>query len=163
MTVMITALAVTALLAGLMVAARISTQNQVRTQASSGLQAWAETMQQPAVALPDPMPPGAVPQDYNTYRPCATPGSYGTIEASEALRPTYLTPTIVRIRYLQSFDSAGAPVFGTTCPAQDLGLQEITMKLTTGASPRPATDTLVVIKRDTRCPATFDNADLGPC
>lgn len=48
--------------------------------------------------------------------------------------------------------------------ATDGGLQEITIEIDSGSHKTgPVKDTLVIIKRDQRCPGTYDNADLGPC
>jgi Tfp pilus assembly protein PilV len=45
----------------------------------------------------------------------------------------------------------------------DRGLQEITVQIDSGARRDRIVDTLVIVKRDQRCPTTYDNADLGPC
>lgn len=45
----------------------------------------------------------------------------------------------------------------------DRGMQEITVQIDSGARRDRIVDTLVIVKRDQRCPTTYDNADLGPC
>lgn len=161
-TVIVVALAVTALMTGLNVASRLAADTQIRTQTNTSLQNWAEKLQQPVTG---PIPDSAVDSSpYMSYKKCDYgPITYGGPEYGLRLASKYLTPTIT-VRYLQGFDVNGTPQWGTSCPAGgDLGLQEITLTLNTGTSSHPSVDTLVVIKRETRCPTTYDNADRGPC
>lgn len=56
-------------------------------------------------------------------------------------------------------DISGAP----QSLIRDRGIQEITVQIDSGTRRKPSVDTLVFLKRDQRCPGTYQNADLGPC
>ncbi len=48
---------------------------------------------------------------------------------------------------------------------RDGGMQEITLKVVTAPGHAQVTDSLVVYRRDSRCPTdkVYDNPDKGPC
>lgn len=182
-----------AILSAIFTATNISDANHQRTKASISVQAFAESLLQPA--FPPPASPGPTyfPQQSYNYLPCAAwSGAYGVIDTGSGLLPTGYTATITRIRYFTGTFDANGPVFtpaGQTEAAAtsqcyntlytsksvkdisgnpqtmyvDKGLQEITVRLDSGPRRDRVIDTLVVVKRDQRCPGTYDNADLGPC
>ena len=188
-TVVLMGLGFVALLNGIFTVVKISDINQQRTKASIAVQAYAESLIQPALEIPAATSVGQVPQvDFTTYIPCATAGTYGS-PPTGAL-PAGYTATITKIRYLVGY-SSGAPQWSaandtnacystyeyghqlqTTDSAgnavyylRDKGMQEITVRIDSGSRTHDnrVADAITFIKRDQRCPGTFDNADLGPC
>ncbi len=154
-----------AVLSAIFTSLRISTANADRTAASLNVQGWAEALQQPSRYIP----PGSTspPSAFSTYVDCANPGSYGGISPSNGTLTPGFTATIVAVDLLTDF-SGGQPNFttplGTCYGSGDKGLQRITLRVQSPShNGQRATETVVVIKRDQRCPATFNNADLGPC
>lgn len=124
----------------------------------------------------------ATPADYQTYL---------NGFAATAL-PSGYTATIEQIRYLGDYDGdPPVPLFtpagdqaaataqcvsdyrtstsvtdisgGSATMYLDKGIQELTVKIDSGARRKRSIDTLVFLKRDQRCPGTYQNADLGPC
>lgn len=192
-TVVLMGLGFVALLNGIFTVVKISDINQQRTQGSIAVQAWAEALLQPAKEIPPVTISNQVPQiDFTTYEPCAIPGTYGAPSFSNGTLPRDWTATMT-IRYLVGY-SGTTPVWSsnvgdcytimfapghdgyTTAPngvlmnyPRDMGMQELTLKVDSGArshggaTGERVADTLTIIKRDQRCPGTFDNADLGPC
>ena len=192
-TVVLMGLGFVALLNGIFTVVKISDINQERTRASIAVQAYAESLIQPALEIPAVTTPTQIPQvDFTTYIPCATTGAYGSppsgaIPVNSSNQPLF-TATVTKVEYLTGY-SSGTPTWSanvndcystfeyghqlqTTDPAgntvyypRDKGLQRITVKLDSGARTHDdrVADTLTFVKRDQRCPGTFDNADLGPC
>ncbi|MBX3286264.1 MAG: hypothetical protein KF703_13025 [Actinobacteria bacterium] len=182
-----------AILSAIFTSTNISDKNQQRTRASIAVQAQAEALLQPAIDPPANPPPSYYPQQSYTYKPCAAwSGAYDLIQSSSGLLPTGYTATITKIRYFTGTFNASGPVFtnaswdeGTAtsyCYGNyytskrvktisggedtiwvDRGMQEITVRLDSGPRRDRVIDTLVIVKRDQRCPGTYDNADLGPC
>ena len=177
------------LLQGIFTVAAVSDSNQQRTRASITAQAYVESLIQP-VSIPEApstTSATAVDQiDFTTYIPCAIPGTYGGPPGGAL--PAGYTATVTKVRYLMGYDASLNPkwssnvgdcyatwewnhnlaVRGSTGVTQyytrDKGLQEITVRIDSGARTRgQVADTLTFIKRDQRCPGTFDNADTGPC
>ena len=180
----------TALLTGIFASVRIADANSQRSQASVAVQVWAEQLLQPALPSPTPADPSKVPQiDYTTYIACATPADYQNLVAPSAVLPKGWTATVTDIRYLKAAVASGGKPTWTPSHAQctgsaeygtlltvidangvshqyhrDRGLQELTIEIDSGAGGKSRyTDTLVLVKRDPRCPGSYDNADLGPC
>ncbi|HWJ63499.1 MAG TPA: type II secretion system protein [Acidimicrobiales bacterium] len=169
----------TAIFGGLMTVSRINDANAKRTKASQAVQAWAEGLQQPATKLT-----GASATDPYRYLECGGPvpptvANYGSLGQTSGMMPSSWMNASgndkpVRIEYLTDYDSSGQPIWSNTCPSKDKGLQRFTLKIETppGVTPR-VVDTLVILKRNQRCPPLanpaddtqiyYDNADLGPC
>lgn len=154
-----------AVLSAIFTSVNIATVNADRTKASLNVQAWGERLQQPSRYIP----PGSTspPSSYAIYVDCANPGSYDMPSTSDGtLYPGY-TATVVSVELLSDF-SGGTPNFttplGTCYGAGDKGLQRITLRVESPAHKgRKAVETVTIVKRDQRCPAQFNNADLGPC
>ena len=188
-----------AILTAIFTSTNISDRNQQRTRASISVQAFAESLLQPA--FDPPASPGGsyIPQDSYNYLPCAAwSGAYGVVQTSAGQLPPGYTAPITRIRYVTT-DGTGKPIFNANGPVftpagqseaaavnqcyasyyrsktvkdisgndrvmyVDGGLQEITIRIDSGPRKDRVIDTLVIVKRDQRCPGTYDNADLGPC
>jgi type II secretory pathway pseudopilin PulG len=154
-----------AVLSAIFTSVNVSTINADRTAASLNVQGWAETLQQPSRYIP----PGSTspPSSYSTYVDCANPGSYGTPSTGGGTLNPGFTATIVSIDLLTDF-TGGQPNFttplGTCYGSGDKGLQRITLRVESPTHKgKKAVETVTIVKRDSRCPATFNNADLGPC
>jgi len=192
-TVVLMGIGFVALLNGIFTVVKISDLNQQRTKASIAVQSWAEALQQPALEIPPTTAASQVPQvDFTTYVPCATNGAYPAPSASSGSLPVGYTVSMT-VRYLTGYSAGApvwssnvgdcysimfasghdgvttAPDGSTVYYPRDMGMQEITLKVDSGtrthggAAGEQVTDSLTFIKRDQRCPGTFDNADLGPC
>lgn len=172
-----------AVFGGMYTSARIAQINQRNSKASIAAQAVAEGLLQPALPIPDPIPPGRTEADYlSTYRPCATAAGnpvdtyrdFGLGPPVGAIPPGW-TWNVVEVRYLASIDpiltdpDVYTPDFSRShaqcLSSGDLGLQELTIEVSNGELPEGprVVEQLVIIKRDQRCPDTFENADRGPC
>jgi prepilin-type N-terminal cleavage/methylation domain-containing protein len=160
-----------AILSGIFTSSATAVTNQQRAKVSLALQSWAEAVDQPAK---DPSTPTGSP--VYLYNACGDPNAY-LPDPNLKLIPPGFTAQITKVRYLKDVaadgtltwynDQAGCytgPRANATAFQSDEGLQELTLKVTTGTAGGPkAADTLVVLKRDQRCPSNFNNADLGPC
>jgi type II secretory pathway pseudopilin PulG len=138
MTVAIIGIAFVAVFAAVFTSLRIADYAGKTSKADTVVRAFAEAMKKP--------------DGSSAYVPCTTAGGTVTYPAWPVPieYPNY-TATITQIRYLTGY-SAGAPVWATTCPATDLGLQELTLKAT-GPINDPAvrgTETVTITKRDSR-------------
>jgi type II secretory pathway pseudopilin PulG len=137
-TVAIIGIAFVAVFAAVFTSLRIADYAGKASKATTVVRAFAESMKKP--------------DGTSTYVPCTTTGGAVTYPAwpVPSEYPNY-TATITQIRYLTGY-SAGAPVWSNTCPAADLGLQELTLKVT-GPINDPAvraTETVTITKRDAR-------------
>jgi hypothetical protein len=141
MTVTVIGVAFVAVFGALFTALRVSDYHRKTTSADVVLRNFAEVVKAPGGTY--------------AYVQCSASGSTVSYPAYTPPAPhTGYTATITRIRYLTGY-SAGTPTWGTTCPATDLGAQELTLE---AASPASEPDVhgderVVVIKRD----ATGDN------
>ncbi len=189
-----------AILSAIFTATNISDRNQQRTKASISVQAFAESLLQPA--FDPPASPGGsyIPQDSYNYLPCAAwSGAYGVVQTSLGTpagrlhRHHHQDPLRDHRRHRQADlqsrarcsprrpDRGGRRRTSATATAStaskvvkdisgndqvmyvDKGMQEITIRIDSGPRKDRVIDTLVIVKRDQRCPGTYDNADLGPC
>lgn len=183
-----------AIIGGIYTSVNIAERNQRYTRASIYLQAFAENVLQPA-KTPTGTSDAAISAAASLYIPCADdyPAAVDTyqdagIGAAPDTRPgPAWTARIVKVEYLTGFESSlpglqapkwtdnradclSLPSYSTPPPGdvpRDKGLQRLTLAVTNGdPSPdRPVKDSVVIIKRDRRCPpaSAYSNADLGPC
>jgi len=182
-----------AVIGGIYTAVRLAETNQRYTKASISVQAFAESLQQPARDIPAGATPSQIANSVSLYRPCATPetpSDPGTYNIHGLGAPAYTVPTgwsakIIKIEYFTNFSSPltglqqanwdentaacmARPSYATPPPgdvSRDGGMQRLTIEVTNNDPDRPVTDTLVIVKRDRRCPpaSAYNNADLGPC
>lgn len=175
-----------AIMSAIFTSINVSDANQEKTKASIAVQAVAEALLQPADDPPASPPSTWFPQLAYRYVACATPADYqgyinAAIDALKGKDPrgygTY-TATIEQISYLDPA-TLTLPEFTATCVRvaetvtdqsgnpqtmfRDPGIQQIQVKIDSGARRKKSVDTLVFLKRDQRCPGTYQNADLGPC
>jgi type II secretory pathway pseudopilin PulG len=140
MTVAIVGIAFVAILGAIFTAIRVSDYHRKTTTADVILRNFAESMKQANGTY--------------QYVPCTSAGgtvSYVTYDQGALYANAHYTATITSIRYLTGY-SSGTPTWANTCPATDLGLEELTLKVT-GPTTDPAvrgTESVVVIKRDAR-------------
>jgi type II secretory pathway pseudopilin PulG len=143
MTVAIIGIAFVAVFGAVFTAIRIADKATKTSKADAVVRAYAEELKKP--------------DGLSTYVPCTVAG--GTVTYPAALNPwtppapyaTQYTATIKQIRYLTGY-TAGVPQWSTTCPAADLGAQELTLSAT-GPVSDPAvrgTEQVVITKRDAR-------------
>jgi len=169
-TVLLMGIGFSAILGGLFTVSSTATTNQRRTMVSNSLQTWAEFLEQPVGVIPSVTSPGYSPY---TYVDCAILGAGGQYVVPSGLVPSGWTATM-KVRYLTGFSGSGATKTANyqpdrnTCftqPGGDKGIQEITLTIDTGGTNHRVVDTLVIIKRNAKCPspAGYSNADLGPC
>jgi Tfp pilus assembly protein PilV len=120
MTVAIMGIAFTAVFGAIWTAIRVSDYASKTSKADTLVRAFAEDMKQ---------------RDGDaTYIPCTTAGGTVTYPAwtvpQEYRNPTtgvpLYTATVTKIRYLSGY-SSGVPQWSNTCPAVDLGAQELTL------------------------------------
>ena len=140
MSIMIIGIAVTAIIGGVGVAARASTQDQRQIQAQALLRSWAEHIE-------------AQTTDAN-YVPCATPATYGPASTwaytnpaptgLDALPPGF-TASVTRVDY---WNGATPGAFTGTC-SPDRGLQrlELSMAVVDGLYPGFTSTYEVVLRR----------------
>lgn len=189
--IMLMAVAFSAILGGMFASAKVAKLNSERTRASVALQSYAERILQP------------VGSNATNYRNCAAVvgtdptlessfGTYGPGAAVDTV-PVGWRVRVSRIGYLRnpafvgsgtkspnfpvlnsSYDQVAAgyacanlPSMNPTPPAlaTDGGLQLITIvveKPDGGGGWLPV-DSVTVTKRDQVCPVNLDNADQGPC
>jgi type II secretory pathway pseudopilin PulG len=120
LSIMIIGIAVTAILGGVGLAARASTQDQRQIQAQALLRSWGEHVQARTTDA--------------TYTPCATTSTYGTASAwgypspppagLEAL-PAGFTPGVTQVQYWDG----GAGAFVASC-GTDSGVQRVRLAMT---------------------------------
>jgi Tfp pilus assembly protein PilV len=143
MTVAIMGIAFTAVFGAIWTSIRIADSASKTSKADTLVRAFAEDMKQ---------------RDGDAaYVPCTTAGGTVTYLAwpvpQEYRNPTtgvvQYTATVTKIRYLSGY-SSGVPQWSNTCPAHDLGAQELTLTATgpiTDPSVR-GTESVTITKRD---------------
>lgn len=148
-----------AILASLLTTSATAKLNKDRTQVSVFLQSWGDYVISPRAT--------ANASNYGTDCPSLIDPAGNTFS-----KPAGWT-TSATVEYLQG--SAGTQpanwaalswVSQDGCISQgDRGLIRITLKVKTASGKGQVTDSLVVFRRDDRCPAnaSFDNPDQGPC
>lgn len=144
-----------AVIASIFTASVSATTARERTQVSLLLQRWADT---------NIAPKGA--SGGGNYNACNA-----VLFTTPPPLPSGYTASFVT-EYLTTNIDAGGPSSWSTLTwgnqaacesAGDKGLQRITFRITTKPGRGQISDSLTVIKRNPNCPATFNNADLGPC
>lgn len=147
-TIVLMGIGILGILGALFTLVNVSDQVQQASRANLGAHGHAEWLKNPL-------------GDFR-YQPCAGPTDYPTFTNV----PAGYTAEIVGIRYWTGGTAANRTMqFSSSCaaPADDKGLQEITIKVTSKPGPRQSTETVVVTKRDSRCLVVYDNADGKPC
>ena len=165
--VLLMGLVITTILGGIFSLVRISDYNQERTRASVAVQTYAEQIKQPVGDL--------------EYISCGTTAAYQAkfaLTGVSSSLPTGYSATISSVGYLQnngtySTAASSCPPTTTNPPStpgdytRDGGLQQFTITITNSRpAPNNVIDTLVVIKRDARCPQSqlgYSNVNGGPC
>ncbi|MGZ4689024.1 MAG: type IV pilus modification PilV family protein [Acidimicrobiia bacterium] len=138
-TVAIMGLAMVAILGAIWTTLRIADYNSKTSSADVVLRTFAEALKQPDAA--------------NTfhYIPCTVAGAQVAYPQFVPDAPyTNYVATITKIQYLSGYNSSNEPTWVDSCPATDLGLQRIQLKVT-GPTTDPAvkgTETVTVVKRD---------------
>ncbi len=159
-TIAVMGVAMVAILGGIWTTLRATDLNTKTSNADAVVRAFAETMSQGCTAtVPDTdstttTAPGTDtcvgPDNVFHYVPCTTAGGQVTY-------PTYTPPdpyqnytaTVTKVQYLSGY-SGTSPVWADTCPATDLGLQQLTLQAS-GPNNDPvlkATETVTIVKRN---------------
>jgi len=146
-TIAIMGLSMVAILGAIWTTLRIADFNSKTSSADVVLRGFAETLKEPEAT--------------NTFKyiPC-------TVAGAQVTYPQYVPndlyshydATITKIRYLTGYTASNEPTWANACPATDLGLQELTLKVV-GPDNDPevkGTETVTIIKRDAR-----DDVPLG--
>jgi type II secretory pathway pseudopilin PulG len=140
-TIAIMGTAMVAILGALWTTLRVADYNSKSSSADAALREFAEQLKQPNAT------------DTFTYVPCTTAGAQVTYPTFDPPAPyEHYDATVTKVRYLTGYTAANEPVWANACPATDLGLQEITLKVT-GPDNDPdikSTDTVTIVKRDAR-------------
>lgn len=148
-TIVLMGIGVLGILGALFTLVKVSDQVHQQSRANLGVHGYAEWLKYPV---------GAV-----AYKPCAGVNDYPAFVDL----PSGYTAKITKIRtWTGNTDSATRTLeFSDTCTtATDLGLQEITIEVKSGSTlEHPSKETVVLIKRDSRCLVVYDNADGKPC
>jgi type II secretory pathway pseudopilin PulG len=146
-TIAIMGTAMVAILGALWTTLRVADYNSKSSSADAALREFAEQLKQPNAT------------DTFKYIPCTIAGAQVTYPAYDPPSPyEHYDATFTKVRYLTGYTAANEPVWSNTCPATDIGLQEITLKVT-GPDNDPdikSTDTVTIVKRDAR-----DDAPVG--
>lgn len=189
--VMLMGVAFTAILGGMFTSARVAKLNQEKTRASVALQAYAERLLQPVgnTAYRPCAPSDTAPENQrNSIQPYPNVAQYATLPPNWRVRVTridYLRePPFVPLpsstrkepNYPPVYAGPSPPTDWDACyalpsmsqnPPRDNGLQLITVTVEKpdggGAGGYLPVDSVVITKRDQRCPTNLDNADQGPC
>jgi len=146
--------AITGLLAGVFAVGAVANKNAERTHVGNSAQAFAEELKQPI----DPSLPLAF-----TYVDCAP--TYPTFSGTLPGATTY-SASILDIEYATSLPGPTSSLaWGSTCPADDLGLQLVTIEVEFTSGSTVTTETITIVKRDAACTysVAFQNTDQGPC
>jgi hypothetical protein len=146
-TVAIMGLSMVAILGAIWTTLRVADFNSKTSSADVVLRGFAETLKEPEAT--------------NTFKyvPCTVPGGEVTYPAYEpAALYSHYDATITNIRYLTGYNASNEPTWADACPATDLGLQELTLRVV-GPDNDPevkGTETVTVIKRN-----AVDDVPLG--
>jgi hypothetical protein len=142
MTVAIIGISFVAVFSAVFTAIRIADYTAKTSKADAVVRAYAEVVKSPDIA----------------YVPCASAGSTVTYPATinpwtpPAPYNVQYSGSIIKIRYLSGYSATGVPTWSNTCPATDLGTQEITLRAT-GPLNDPSvkgSEQVVITKRDAR-------------
>ena len=143
-TIAIMGTAMVAILGALWTTIRVADYNSKSSSADAALRDFAEQLKQPNAT------------DTFQYVPCTTTGAQVTY-------PTYNPPapydhydaTVTKVRYLTGYTAGNEPIWANACPATDLGLQEITLKVAGPDNDADinSTETVSIVKRDARSDA----------
>lgn len=135
MTITIIGIAFVAVFGAIFTALRVSDYHRKTTTADVVLRNFAEVIKQPTgdyVYEPCTVAGGSV--SYPTYSPTAPHADYSA--------------SVTEIRYLTGY-TGQTPTWSDTCPAADLGMQELTLEAKSPADPAVQGDEkVVVLKRD---------------
>ena len=176
---------VVAVLGGFLSLTKVSDYNRQATQANLYSQTFAEQLKQPVGGwdyIPSAKPGGPPPavgvagtpgvSGYPTFDAAKLPQNDGAVWKAQIVEIEYLgsTTTNGAGRTIMTFNTSCTPTPATTTPVNtvpslvtDLGVQRIYVDVYSGSRARPAKETVVIIKRDQRCPTSFNNVDAGPC
>ncbi len=146
-TVAIMGIAMVAILGGIWTTLRVADFNSKTSSADVVLRAFAESLKQPQ------------PTDTFQYLPCTVAGGQVTYPTYNPASPySHYQATVTKVRYLSGYTASNEPTWSDSCPATDLGLQELTLKVTgpDNDAESKSTETVTVVKRDAR-----DDVPLG--
>lgn len=141
-TVFVLGISMVALLGAIWTTLRVSDSVTKTTNTDAALRGFAEVMKE-----------GDETAEYR-YVPCTTAGG-------EVTYPAYTPPapfenyqaTITDIQYLTGYSAGDEPQWAETCPAADLGAQQITLQVEgpMGDPEVRGKESVVIVKRDARC------------
>ena len=139
-TVAVVGIAFVAILGGIWTAIRVSDYHRKITTADVILRNFAEQVKERSGTYAYHPCVGGTSPDYDVYVPPAPNTTY--------------TATVVARRYLTGY-SAGQPTWSNTCPATDLGAQELTLRVSGPNGPGAeasvqGSESVVIVKRDAR-------------
>lgn len=180
-TMVILTTAIVAILTALLTVVRTTALNKEKTRSSVAVQSAIERMAQP-VDVMEYVPCGSSPSPATVYQQELSSYLQGNIDPSVAA----YSITVQEVRFASGswgmvgdedvFNPTrvgGLASFSSTCPEnrlkrgheRDGGVQEVTLKVASPPSAAyPVDDTLIVVKRDARCPdEPYPNVDAGPC
>jgi type II secretory pathway pseudopilin PulG len=139
-TVAVIGIAFVAILGGLWTAIRVSDYHRKTTTADVILRNFAEQVKERSGTYAYRPCVGGTSPDYDPWVPPAPDSSYAA--------------TVVARRFLTGY-SSGQPTWSDTCPATDLGAQELTLRVSGPNGPGTAaqvrgSESVVIVKRDAR-------------
>lgn len=145
MTIVIVGVSFVAILGAIFTLLRVSDYHAKTSTADVIVRNFAETMKQAGGTA--------------AYIPCTTAGSEVTYPpaawASTIAKYPHYSADITNIRYISAYSATGQPTWQDTCPATDLGAQELTL-FVSGPNNDPKVrgrETILIIKRDAACEA----------
>jgi type II secretory pathway pseudopilin PulG len=148
-TIAIMGTAMVAILGALWTTLRVADYNSKSSSADAALRQFAEQLKQPNAT------------DTIKYVPCTTAGAQVTYPAYDPPAPyEHYDATVTKVRYLTGYTSGNEPIWADSCPAADLGLQEISLQVT-GPDNDPdinSTETVKIVKRDARSDAPLGSS-----
>ena len=151
-TIALMGVVVVAILAGVLTAIRVSGDAELATRAANGTQAYAEQLKQPVETM--------------EYKPCATgPSGANAYPAITSTLPGSFTAEVIEVEYLSAPVATGSsPTWSSSC-GSDLGLQRLTVEVSTPDGTAGKTEVVRLVKRDSRCnySGLYQNRDQGPC
>lgn len=139
-TVAILGLAMVAILGAIWTTLRVADFNSKTSSADSVLRTYAETMKQ-----------GDETDTYH-YVPCTVAG--GQVTYAPPYEPAapyeHYDATVAQVRYLTGYTAGNEPIWADTCPAADLGLQELTLRVTGPDNDNTvkSTESVTIVKRN---------------